>query len=269
METGALIGFFLFTYAATGACFLAAIYLPGGLRTPLLLLGTFTPSLAALWLTAHHSGAGIRALLRPMFDAQVAGRWYLFAIGYMASMKLAAAGVQRLTAGAWPCFGDRSWYVIEAAIVISAPVQAGEEIGWRGYALPRLARRFGLVPASLVLGLIWACWHLPFFFVPESDNYGRSFPMFVAGVTALSVAIAWLYANTGGSLLLTMLMHSAVNQTAGIVAPDVAYAGNPFALSASRVAWLTDAMLWIAAGYFIIRMRRIASGRMDSKGGRQ
>src|SRR6266700_3569696 len=81
--------------------------------------------------------------------------------------------------------------------------------------------------------------------------------MFVLGGIALSVAIAWLYANTRGSLLLTMLMHSAVNQTVGIVPSAVANAANPFALSTSLVAWLTDAFLWITAGYFLVRMRHI------------
>ncbi len=108
--------------------------------------------------------------------------------------------------------------------------------------------------ASVLLGLIWACWHLPLFFVPGIDNYGQSFPIFVLGVTALSVAITWLYAHTNGSLLLTMLMHSAVNQTLGIVPSAVANAANPFALSASLAAWLTGAFLWITAVYFLVRM---------------
>ena len=167
------------------------------------------------------------------------------------------AVVHRLMTGSWPRVGDEPWYLIVAAIVISTPVQAGEEIGWRGYALPRLAVRVGLARASLLLGLIWACWHLPLFFIPGVDNYGQSFPIFVVGVTALSVAIAWLYANTNGSLLLTMLMHSAVNQTVGIVPSAVVNAAEPFALSTSLVAWLTNAVLWIAAGYFLVRMRHI------------
>jgi hypothetical protein len=56
-------------------------------------------------------------------------------------------------------------------------------------ALPRLAVRFGLARASLLLGFIWACWHLPLFFLPAVDQYGQSFPMFVLGGIALSVAI--------------------------------------------------------------------------------
>lgn len=172
----------------------------------------------------------------------------------MVAIKLTVALVYRVITGSWPRFGNEAWYVLVVAIVISTPVQAGEEIGWRGYALPRLAARFGFARASVLLGVIWATWHLPIFFVPGVDNFGQSFPVFLLEVTALSVAITWLYAHTNESLLLVMLMHSAVNQTLGIVPSAVANAANPFALSTSLVAWLTAAFLWITAVYFLLRM---------------
>jgi hypothetical protein len=146
--------------------------------------------------------------------------------------------------------------VIVAATVFSTVVggQAGEEIGWRGYALPRLAARLGLGPAGVLLGLIWASWHLPLFFLPGADTFGQSFWVYLMQVSALSVAIAWLYAHTNGSLLLTMLMHSAVNQTSGIVPSGVPGATNVWGLSASPVGWLTLALLWVGAAYFLVRM---------------
>jgi membrane protease YdiL (CAAX protease family) len=89
------------------------------------------------------------------------------------------------------------------AIVFSTPLQAGEEIGWRGFALPHLSRRLGLASASIVLGVIWASWHLPFFFIPGTDKSGQSFAVYLVTVTAVSVAMAWLFWRTNGSLLLT------------------------------------------------------------------
>jgi membrane protease YdiL (CAAX protease family) len=185
---------------------------------------------------------------------RVGAQWYLFAIGYTAAIKLAVALVLRVATGTWPRFGTEAWYIIPVAIAFSTPFQAGEEIGWRGYALPRLAARFGLARASVLLGLIWACWHLPQFFIPETDTYRQSFFVFGLQVTALSVAIAWLYAHTNGNLLLTMLLHSAVNNSKDIVPSAMPGATNTFGLSSSAVAWLTVALLWVCAAYFLVRM---------------
>ena len=122
-------------------------------------------------------------------------------------------------------------------------VQAGEEIGLRGYALPRLSQQFGLAPASIILGIIWATWHLPLFFVPRADTFGQSFPLYVLQVIAISVALAWLYWRTEGSRLLVMLLHAAINNTKDIVPSVVPGATDAFALSSSRVAWLTVLLL--------------------------
>lgn len=204
-------------------------------------------------------------LLRHVFEWRVALRWYLFAVVYMAAIKLAVAFTYRVITGTWPTFGHELPGIIVIAIIISTPVQAGEEIGWRGYALPRLAARWGFGGASVVVGLLWACWHLPLFFLPEADKYGQSFPLFVLGTTALSVAIAWLYVHSNGSLLLTMLMHSAINQTIGIIPDALANARNPFALHASPVFWLTVAFLWITASYFLVRMPKAERLRIREK----
>jgi hypothetical protein len=141
-----------------------------------------------------------------------------------------------------------------AAIMISTWVQAGEELGWRGFALPRLSARFGLGAASVIVGILWASWHLPFFFIPAGDIYGQSFPLYLLQVTAVSVAMAWLYWRTGGSLLLVMLFHAAVNNTKDIVPSAVPGATNSLSFDASLVGWLTVALLWICGAYFLVRM---------------
>lgn len=223
---------------------------------PLFLLGTFAPGLVALALTARASGrAGVLGLLRRILKAHVGARWYVFAAGYMAAIKLTVALVHRLATGAWPRFGPTPWYIMLLAIVISTWAQVGEEVGWRGYALPRLAVRLGLGWSSILLGVIWAWWHLPLFLILGTDTSGQSFPVYLLQGAALSVAMAWLYWRTEGSLLLVMLMHAAVNNTKDIVPSGVAGATNPFALSTTLVAWLTVALLWIGAAYFLVRMR--------------
>jgi len=242
-----VIAFFLLTFAATWCCYLGAAMAagpesrPSALATMLLYAGTFGPSLVAVSITAASEGrAGVVRLFAPVLRWDVPARFYAFAVGYMAAIKLAAALVHRAIAGAWPRFGEIPWYVLPAAVIISTPVQAGEEIGWRAYAFPRLLTRLGFLPASIVLGIVWAAWHLPLFFIPGVDLYHQSFWLFLLAVTPLSVAMGWLYVKTGGSVLLTMLMHSAVNQTTLLVSAGDAAATSPF-------AWATIALLWMGA----------------------
>jgi len=231
-----LFKFFSLTYIVSWSLWIAAAAISRGNPTSsglsavslfLYLLGVFAPALVALALTARADGRlGTFDLLHRTIKWSVSARWYLFAIGYMAAIKLAAALLLRITTGAWPAFGQEPLYLMAIAIPFSTPVQAGEEIGWRGYALPRLSVRLGLSGASIALGVIWAGWHLPFFFISGTDKSAQSFPVYLLSVTALSAAMAWLYWRTNGSLLLTMLMHAAVNNTKDIVPSAVATATN-------------------------------------------
>ena len=91
----------------------------------------------------------------------------------------------------------------------------GEEMGWRGYVLPRLQAKYNALVASLILGALWAFWHLPKYLSPDNSA------SFVAGsvkILAEAIIYTWLYNNTKGSLLLTTIMHAAGN-TAGAFLP--------------------------------------------------
>ena len=239
----------------------------------LVFVGTITPALVAILMTARAQGSsGIAALVDRfrLFQWRVGARWYLFAVSFMVAIKLTVALTHRMISGSWPAFSHDSLGAILIAIVISTPFQSGEELGWRGYALPRLAERMGFARGSVLLGVMWACWHLPLFFSfnsQETTSTGSPFPVWALGVTALSVAIAWLYMHADGSLLLTMLMHSVVNNMPHFFPrPPWLTRDNTFSLHASLAAWLTAVILWIAAGYFLIRMRHFmeVSKRRDS-----
>jgi uncharacterized protein len=253
-----LIAFFGITFGVSWTLFAAADALPAG-GAAVRLLGVVVPSLVALALTARAEGReGALALLRRIVDPRVRARWYVFAAGYMIVIKLAVAVAHRAIAGAWPPFGPTPLVLMAAAVLVSTPVQAGEEIGWRGYALPRLGSLIGLGPASLVLGVVWACWHLPFFLMAGTDTSGQSFPVYLSQVTALSVAMTWLYWRVGGTLLPLMVMHAAINNTKDIVPSAVPGAADPFAIAASSVGWLTLTLLWICAAYFLVRIHQAA-----------
>jgi membrane protease YdiL (CAAX protease family) len=206
----------------------------------------------------------VRALLGRLFQWQAGLRWYLFAAGYVAAVKLIVAIVHRASTGEWPRFGE-NLLLMPFAVLFSAMLlgQSGEEVGWRGFALPRLAERFGLARSSLILGVIWAFWHLPLFFVADADTFNQSFARYTLQVTALSVAMTWLFAHTGGSLLLMMLMHAAINNTKDIV-PSIGPAGTtPFGFNGTLVGTLTLVVLWIPAIYFLVRMpRQVADPRL-------
>jgi len=255
---GSLLAYFIATYVVTWSLFLTvAAFVPAStpLGRALILLGAYSPSFAALALTARHRGsAGVREVLAPIVRWRVGAQWYLFAAGFVVALKLAGAVIYRVVLGAWPAFGRMPWFLIPIAVAFSTPFQAGEEIGWRGYALPRLGQRLGLAGASLVLGVIWGVWHLPQFFIRGTDSYGQSFFVFVLQVVPISVALAWLWARTGGSLLLPMLLHSAVNNSSGVVTSALPAAAGTFSLHASPMAWISTALLWLCAAPMLAGM---------------
>lgn len=174
----AVVVYVLLTFAVTWTAWIvpATFVAPGdtgffGIGGPVFLLGIFAPAFVALALTAYCEGrAGVALLLARIGRWQVGARWYLFAIGYMAATQLLAALIHRMAVGAWPAFGDAPIPLMLSAILVSTWVQAGEELGWRGYALPRLATHLGLGGASVLLGIVWALWHLPLFFLQGSGS---------------------------------------------------------------------------------------------------
>jgi membrane protease YdiL (CAAX protease family) len=261
-----LVTFFGLTFAATWTCFMAAanvadpqsLDLSFAFRGFLFLLGVFAPSYVAVFLTIRSEGrAGTEAFIKRLLRLSPGVHWYVFAIGFTATVKLTAAMIHRGIVGSWPPFGTDPWFVMLAGTLVSAAAlgQAGEEVGWRGFALPKLVDRFGLPRASLFLGVIWAVWHLPLFFIDGTSTTGQSFPLYLLQVTALSVIMAWLYAKSGPGLWPVMLFHAAVNNTKDIVPSAVRGATDPFALSTSAVAWTTVALLWAVAVYLLFRMR--------------
>jgi len=99
--------------------------------------------------------------------------------------------------------------------LISGPLN--EEFGWRGYALDRLLKKFGFLKGSLILGFIWAIWHLPWYFTPGQAQYNllqdSTFHaiMFIPSVMMLSVFVSFVYIKTGRSILAGALVHMFSN----------------------------------------------------------
>jgi hypothetical protein len=109
--------------------------------------------------------------------------------------------------------------------------------------------------------LVWASWHLPLFFVRGADTHGQSFVLYAAQVTAISVAMAMLYARSGGGLFLPMLFHAAVNNTKDIVPSATPGTHALLSASASLQAWLAVAVSWACAVLILVWMARSEAGR--------
>ncbi len=178
-----------------------------------LTLATVGVCLAGVGAALAESGrAGVRALLLQVLRWRVRPIWYLAAILVPALMPLGGFLLGLALDKPMPPVPPlQVWLSVPLLLVALVIPAVFEEVGWRGYALPRLQRRLGLLTASLVLGVVWAGMHLPLWLLPDFGFADQSIPLYVAQVMAISVVLAWLYNATGGSLLLTGIAHAAVN----------------------------------------------------------
>jgi membrane protease YdiL (CAAX protease family) len=228
----------------------------------LIVLGTFTPSLAALFLTWRVAGAtGLRELQGRAFIWRVSPLWYVLAIFGPALVMLLAMGGHVLLGGAAPDYppSDARWLLVPLNFVLVFLVGGplGEEFGWRGLALPALEKRFGPAWASLLLGIIWTAWHLPLFFISASAQYGLPFWLFGLLTLALCILLTWVYHGSGNSLLLVMLLHAAVNTWSGPlrISPEAAGSIRPFALVVI-LSWVVALLIvtvprWVEKSRFV------------------
>ena len=194
--------------------------LPFTIPRPLLALAiaaaTFLgPTLSAYIMTYMTEGRiGIRRLLRRYVLWRGAFRWYLFILLGIPAIELLGAIV---VPGALASFQPLTLSLVltypiafVSTFILGGPL--GEEPGWRGFALPRLQPLHGPLVGSIILGILWACWHLPLFWSgvwtpPTIPNI----VMFILMTTSLTIIMTWVFNNAKGSLLITMLMHASFN----------------------------------------------------------
>jgi uncharacterized protein len=183
-------------------------------------------SIAALIMTALTLGTvGVTALLKRFLIWRVSWKWYVVALFLYPFILSAAVWINFALTGraadfstvlAYGIFGPAAF--LPAFILpffLTDAISNGEELGWRGYVLPRLQARHTALVSSLIIGLIWAFWHAPLFLAPDNTS---PFPIFMVKIAADSVLYTWLYNNTRGSLLLVTLFHATGN-TAGVFLP--------------------------------------------------
>ena len=173
------------------------------------LLALFGPALAAVVVTSITEGRrGIADLFGHITIWRVGVVWYVLAIGVPLLVAVAAQVAHALVAGG--PIGISVGTPLPLTVILALLV-IGEEIGWRGFALPRLQSRYSGLAASLVLGSVWACWHLANATIPGLEAYWSSFPAFLFFVLGQTIFFTWMWNRTAGSLLLMWILHAMVN----------------------------------------------------------
>ncbi|MGC4806755.1 CPBP family intramembrane glutamic endopeptidase [Micromonospora sp. DT233] len=184
------------------------------------------PVTAALLVTAAAEGrAGLRQWRGRLFRLRVGWRWYLLVLaGVPAVILLSTFALPQ----AWG--QARTFSILVVAVYLPmmlvqfVTTAAAEEPGWRDFALPRLQRRYGAVPGTVLLGLLWGGWHLPLFLTEWGGypNVSWVYPVeFVAGCVPLSLVMTWVFNRTRESLPLIMLLHAGINSTYSLVWPQM------------------------------------------------
>jgi len=173
------------------------------------ILSAWSPTISAILISGLIGGWNqIKSLLKGFLKWRVGIKWYLAAFFIMLG-PLVFALIYNLFGGESPGIDPNLTIPIILYYLLftflSGPLS--EEAGWRGFALPRLQSRFSALISSIILGLIWAFWHLPLYFIEERlELY-----IFVPLVLVISILMTWVYNNSRGSLILTLIMHFSFN----------------------------------------------------------
>ena len=228
-------------------------------------MGSFGPSIAAvIVITISRGRTGIQELLRPILQWRFSGRWYLWVVigctlPFFASLFVVA----------WLKPGTATLGFFEQLVLLPLyyPLilviggSLGEEIGWRGYALPSLLKQRSALSASLIIFLMWMVWHLPLFWLEGASQQGSSVFVFLITLMACSVLFTWVYRGTSGSLLSVLLFHTGINVFWFILEEA------SLALSKDLLLNGIYAGIWVAIALVVIAMRGASlSGQQDWSG---
>lgn len=226
LQRHSLIAYFLLTFGISwlGAFLVAAPHLfrgqslpqmTGILMFPAMLLG---PSLAGILLTKFLDGqTGLRDLFSRVRRIRFPGRWYL---ALLIPPALILSILLCMKTFVSPIYAPNRFWL---GLAFGIPAGLFEEIGWMGFAYPKMCLRFAPGRAAVLLGLLWGLWHIPVInylgtAVPHGAYWFRFFLAFAAAMTAIRVIIAWVYSNTN-SVFLTQLLHACSTGSLVIFSP--------------------------------------------------
>lgn len=248
LKQHAIVAYFALAIALSWSIYIPLVFVRQGWtdeQIPYFLhyFASFGPMLAAIIMTAITTGKdGLRELWSRIVKWRVNWAYAAFAILSPVALFILAAIAMRIIQGEWPdlrLLGQANylpylgWGVLPIWIVTFG---FGEEIGWRGFALPHLQKTMSVSKATLILGLLWFLWHVPSFFYHETyvEMGWIMLPAFLFGVLCGAVLFTWLYNGTGGSVLMVAIWHGLFDLlTASAAGRDFI----PIVTSAGVIAW--------------------------------
>jgi membrane protease YdiL (CAAX protease family) len=245
-------------------------FLPKFLFAPFFAIKPFIgPFLAGfIMINITEGKEGVLRMRRSIFQWRAGWKWYAFILLVIPVFFLLGIAVMP---GALASFQGLSTtflvgYPINFIIIFFLGGPLGEEIGWRGYALPRMQQRYGALRASLLLGVVWTFWHLPDFLTSAQHGgpaaglrpFFANLPIFLAMVMAITLIFTWVSNHTRGSVFMAILLHASIN-TLGIVVPL-------FPIPAVTGSELPMLIGWGALALLIVVLTR---GRLGYKPGQE
>ena len=219
-----LISFFVLSYIIMYGVMFGYIFLnPGQPLQPWSLVwavGIFSPTISAVFLSWVIGGAAeVKRLLSGFTRWKVGFGWYFAALFLLLGplvIALVYIALGHPPVGLQPGVTVTAFLGIILFQFFSGPL--GEETGWRGFALPRLESKYNALVSSLILGVIWTFWHLPFFYLTGATQVGIPLPIYLFLVLTITLYLTWLYNNTRGSLVITTLAHFTYNLSSTLIA---------------------------------------------------
>ena len=234
---GSAAAFFALAYLISWACWIPAVLLgrPAsaasaglGQASPLVallqILGNYGPTLAAVLLLALSGRRGdLKGLLVHLRPRRIGVRWVAIVLLLPLSALLPGLIVYALLGGT---VAGTDLIALLPMFLVSVLISGlGEELGWRGYALPRLQRRNGPLAASVIVGVLWAVWHLPVLYSASAQSgvlFALEFVLYSLIVVAFSIILTWVYNATDRSLWMVVLMHAALTAAGNTIMVAIA-----------------------------------------------
>lgn len=190
-----------------------------------IYFGILALTLSAIAVAAIAEGkSGVKTLFRKIVQWRVSPIWYVATIGLPLLFGLGVVGMSAMLGSP---ISTTYWSQVPVMILLLGVVAIGEEIAWRGFALPRLLARYSELSASIILGAMWALFHSPVF-LPGMAFHSQALLAFMLSVTSYSILITWLYQHAKGSVLITSLFHGTVNSVGALY----------FGIEVARWEWL-------------------------------